>query len=209
MRWAGNAIARGVELILGISGVGYFFLGSEEVRAQAVFLAGWGLLAFCYLAVGIFVVRRLRKADPAVPLPAGGGWMSGAFGRRLGFLLSMAASFTGLNAALSVLADPDDDEFGSLVRGMGVLAMVCAWGLLHAGYARFYSHFTQWRFPSCPHPNPIDFLYFAFTVGVSFAASDVEVHGRGLRWHVMVHSVLSFFYNAIVLAVAVGIITNK
>jgi uncharacterized membrane protein len=35
------------------------------------------------------------------------------------------------------------------------------------------------------------------------------VQSRPLRWHVMVHSVLSFLYNAIVLAVAVGIITNR
>ena len=32
---------------------------------------------------------------------------------------------------------------------------------------------------------------------------------RQLRWHVMVHSVVAFFYNAIVLAVAVGIITGR
>lgn len=209
MRRVGIVIARGVELILGISGVGYFFLGSEETRAQAAFLTAWGLLAFCYLVVGMFVMRRLRAADPAVPPPTGTSWTGSAFGRRLGFLLSMAASFTGLNAALSVLADPGDDDFGTVVRGMGVLAIVCAWLLLHAGYARFYSHFSHWRFPECPYPGPIDFLYFAFTVGVSFAASDVEVRSRTLRWHVMVHSVLSFFYNAIVLAVAVGIITAK
>jgi uncharacterized membrane protein len=44
---------------------------------------------------------------------------------------------------------------------------------------------------------------------VSFASSDVEVHGRALRWHVLVHSVISFFYNAVVLAVAVSVITGR
>jgi uncharacterized membrane protein len=30
-----------------------------------------------------------------------------------------------------------------------------------------------------------------------------------MRWHVMVHSVLSFFYNAVVLAAAIGFLTGK
>jgi uncharacterized membrane protein len=30
-----------------------------------------------------------------------------------------------------------------------------------------------------------------------------------MRWHVMMHSVLSFFYSAVVLALAVGILTRR
>jgi uncharacterized membrane protein len=82
-------------------------------------------------------------------------------------------------------------------------------GAASLGYLRSYSHWTDWRFPDCPHPALVDFLYFSFTVGVSFAVSDVEVRSRALRWHVMVHSILSFFYNAIVLAVAINIITGR
>jgi uncharacterized membrane protein len=37
----------------------------------------------------------------------------------------------------------------------------------------------------------------------------VSVTSQAMRWHVMVHSVLSFFYNAVVLAVAIGILTGK
>jgi uncharacterized membrane protein len=54
-----------------------------------------------------------------------------------------------------------------------------------------------------------DFLYFSFTLGTSFAASDVTVTSQAMRWHVMVHSILSFFYNTVVLAVAFGILTGK
>ncbi len=209
MRKLGIATARGIELILGVSGLSYFFFGSEDDKWQAGFLATWSFIAFGYIVVGTWVVRRLRNTDPNQPQPPRSGWDHTKFGRRLGFLLTVAASITGLNAALSVLADHDDDTVGSLLSGLGVLAMICAWVLLHAGYARFYSFWTEFRFPSCPYPGPTDFLYFAFTVGVSFAASDVEVQGRVLRWHVMVHAVISFFYNAVVLAVAVGIITGK
>ena len=35
------------------------------------------------------------------------------------------------------------------------------------------------------------------------------LHRLVMRWHVMVHSVLSFFYNAVVLAAAIGFLTGK
>ena len=39
-----------------------------------------------------------------------------------------------------------------------------------------------------PHPGRIDFLYFAFTIAVSFAVSDVTVTRRDVRWQVTIHS---------------------
>jgi uncharacterized membrane protein len=209
VRKLGIVIARGIELLLGVSGLSYFFLGGERDSWELGFLALWSLVAFAYIFVGTLVVRRLRKADPDQPTPPIPGWAGSVFARRLGFLLTVAASLTGMNAALSVLADREDEAYTELVGGLGVIAMICAWVLLHSGYARFYSYWHEWKFPACPNPGPTEFLYFAFTVGVSFAASDVEVRSRTLRWHVMIHSVVSFFYNAIVLAVAVGIITGK
>ena len=209
VRKLGIVIARGIELILGVSGLSYFFLSGEEDSWEAGFLAAWSFVAFTYIFVGTLVVRRFRKTNPAEPMPPVSGWAGSALSRRLGFLLTVAASLTGMNAARSVLADGENEDYGALLRGLGVLAMVSAWVLLHSGYARFYSFWHEWKFPACPHPGPTEFLYFAFTVGVSFAASDVEVRSRALRWHVMVHSVISFFYNAIVLAVAVSIITGK
>ncbi|WP_410636312.1 DUF1345 domain-containing protein [Amycolatopsis sp. cmx-4-83] len=37
------------------------------------------------------------------------------------------------------------------------------------------------RFPATERPNLLDFAYFAFTVGTSFATSDVEVQTRPIR----------------------------
>ncbi|HEX6681438.1 MAG TPA: DUF1345 domain-containing protein [Candidatus Limnocylindrales bacterium] len=197
--------ARATELVLAGYGLGFTILGNETEKQQAQFLATWGALAICYLVIGGRHARRLRTADG--PEDSATADASSVTGRRLGFLLSAAASLTGLGAALDVLSASGED-YGELVHGLGVIVMVCAWLLLHAGYARFYAHWDKWRFPGTSHPGLVDFLYFSFTIGVSFAASDVEVQSRALRWHVMVHAIISFFYNAIVLAVAVSIITG-
>jgi uncharacterized membrane protein len=98
-----------------------------------------------------------------------------------------------------------------------------AWCLLHAGYGRFYAGLyyepadqpgepggsASLEFPRTEHPTIVDFFYFSFTLGTAFAVSDVTVTTSPMRWHVMMHSILCFFYNAVVLALAVGILTRR
>jgi uncharacterized membrane protein len=199
LRWT---LTRSVEIVLAVSGLGYYILFDENQVIEAWFLFGWATLATGYLSVGWFRVRRQRLRD--VPVPHRSQLM-----RRFSIFFTVAASVTGLSAALSVIANKDTGELGDVVTGLGVAVVLCAWLLLHVGYARYYAQWTDLRFPRTQEPQLIDFMYFSFTVGVSFAANDVEVCSRALRWTVMVHSVASFLYNAIVLAVAVGIITGK
>jgi uncharacterized membrane protein len=190
-----------VEIVLAATGLGYTVLAGESAAAQSAFLSLWGLLAVTYLVVGGRRVRRQRQQD--TPMARGPGR------RRFSFFLTVAASLTGLGAATNVLTT-EDTEYSDLVTGLGVIVMISAWMLLQVGYARYYSQWaTDLRFPETPDPQLVDYLYFAFTVGVSFAASDVEVCSRQLRWHVLVHSVISFLYNAVVIATAVSIITGR
>jgi hypothetical protein len=197
-----------VELALAVTGLWFTLFGPEDDRSIEEFLAIWATAATLYLLIG---GRRLRKqafADIDLPAPTLPTWSTVLAGRRFSFLLTIGASLTGLSAALDALHGPNGERYGK-VTGLGAWVMICAWLLLSLGYARFYSQWTQWRFPKTENPQLSDFLYFSTTVAVSFAASDVEVQSHRLRWHVMVHSIISFFYNAIVLAVAVSIITRK
>ena len=89
------------------------------------------------------------------------------------------------------------------------MGIILSWHLFHIGFAQIYEN-SQDRvpgepclvFPTQPSPTFIDFLYFSFTIGTSFATSDTTVRTGRMRWTVMLHSVLSFFYNALVVAIA-------
>ncbi|WIX77355.1 DUF1345 domain-containing protein [Amycolatopsis carbonis] len=63
-------------------------------------------------------------------------------------------------------------------------------------------------FPGTDRPNLMDFAYFSFTVGSSFAASDVKVQDRQLHYTVLVHGVVSFFCNTAILGTAIGVFTQ-
>jgi uncharacterized membrane protein len=207
------AISRIAEVGLILLAIGFVF-HSETAGSDLAYLVGWDLLAACYLTVGFVVVRR-RRQRPDLVLPGGSLGQQLLTGARLSFGFTIAASLVGMGSADSVLSNGRDATFGQLIRLFGGIAIVAAWLLLHAGYARFYArrYYGQeargLEFPHCVTPMATDFLYFSFTLGTSFAASDVSVTSQAMRWHVMVHSVLSFFYNAVVLAVAIGILTGK
>jgi uncharacterized membrane protein len=222
-RVAVYAVTRVTELGLVALGIGFAFF-SETAGSDLAYLAGWDVLVVCYLATGFAVARHRRmRADPARPGDGLGRLLSSA---RLSFGFTMAVSLIGILSLDSALSYGGNVPYGKEIRFSGGFAIVAAWLLLHAGYAAFYaSRYYEGEavggaaggprvrggleFPHCTAPMATDFLYFAFTVGTSFAVSDVNVTTQAMRWHVMVHSVLAFFYNAVVLAAAIGFLTGR
>ena len=96
---------------------------------------------------------------------------------------------------------------------LAAIGIILSWHLLHTGFAQVYETLQHrdpehpaLEFPRTTHPGLADFLYFAFTIGTSFATSDATVATVRMRWLVLTHSIVSFFYNALVVAVAIQVI---
>lgn len=199
------AAVRGAELGLIVLGVAFIVTDADEgIRL----LFWWDVLAFFYLAVGMVVLRRTRRGRRLINRHPWTGRL------RLDFLFATVASLTGLAAALDVAwtapeITADDEQVLHYVAGTA--AMLLAWVLLHSGYGRWYAgHYARigggLRFPGTDNPSPVDFLYFAITIGTAFSTSDTSVTTTEMRWHVLVHQVVAFFFNAAVLAFAIGLL---
>ena len=67
------------------------------------------------------------------------------------------------------------------------------------------SHAGGLVFPEEEQPDYWDFFYFATSIGAASQTSDVAVRARPLRRLVTLHAVISFFFNAMVLALAINI----
>jgi uncharacterized membrane protein len=203
--YAANLVVRLFEIALILVGLGYVLVADED---ELGYLAIWDLLALIYVGVGVIALRRSRLQPPrTVP-------QAPRLDRfRFNFAFALVASLIGFTVAVDIATSesPEDDKL--LLNILGVIAMVMSWMLLQAGYARRYA--TIYRsgggleFPSTKHPAPVDFLYFAVTIGTAFSVSDVLVTGSRMRWHVMVHSTISFFYNAAVVAFALSMFAGR
>ena len=127
-------------------------------------------------------------------------------------------SLLSLVLAISLAPDVRDLETtrGVSLAFMAALGVISAWGVLNTSYALHYAYLYYrseespggLAFPGEQSPKQRDFAYFAFTVGTSFAVSDVDVTEDGMRQAVLGQQILSFFYNTSILATVVSMATG-
>jgi uncharacterized membrane protein len=58
-------------------------------------------------------------------------------------------------------------------------------------------------------PDYWDFLYFSFVIGMTCQVSDVQVTSRAMRRMTLLHGVLSFFFNTVILALSVSLLAGS
>lgn len=80
--------------------------------------------------------------------------------------------------------------------------------MLHYAHQHYGGGDGGFDFPGTPEPDYWDFLYFAFTAGMSFAASDVNVTCGSVRRTVILHSLLSFVFNIGVIAFSINVLAG-
>jgi len=101
---------------------------------------------------------------------------------------------------------------------LSFVTILLSWLLIHTVFAVYYAHEFHsevkggsrgrgggLRFPDDSTPDYLDFLYFSFVVGTTAQTSDVDVTSRAMRRVVMLHGILSFFFNTAVIALMVNL----
>ena len=96
--------------------------------------------------------------------------------------------------------------------------MALGWTTLHAIMAFHYAHLFYSRhpetaaadaggleFPHSQEPGSWDFLYYSLVVGMTAQVSDVQVTSTRMRKITLVHGVVSFFFNTVIVALAVNV----
>jgi uncharacterized membrane protein len=118
-------------------------------------------------------------------------------------LAGLALCLHGANGAL-----PDQPTLRLVLAAVTVLG---SWSLIHTIFALHYAHLYYGVaagglvFPGNSEPNYWDFLYYSFVVGMTCQVSDVQVASHQLRRLTLLHGVLSFFFNTVILALAVSV----
>lgn len=63
-------------------------------------------------------------------------------------------------------------------------------------------------FPNDEEPDYQDFAYFAFVIGMTFQVSDVQITSGNIHRPVLLHGILSFTYNTIIVTLSINIISG-
>ena len=99
---------------------------------------------------------------------------------------------------------------------LAALGAPLGWLVLHTVMAFHYADLHYFEDPEAPGrtrdlnfpggsaPGPWDFLYFSFVIGMTNQVSDVAITTTAMRRAVFGHSVISFFFNTVFIAMAVN-----
>jgi len=220
--WSLNDRKRAV--ICGSLGVGLGILINRLVgwTWQLSFLLGWILATSSFLILQVIV---LVSADGPMTRER---LSNVKLDRRGLMMLTIFLSIFGTVIVGQLLTAVGKNPLGHsrLLVQLSVLAVLLAWFLLHTAfgvhYARLYyeakdihgrpfkeGRRSGFRFPGTETPNYLDFLYIALKVALTYDMGDVVVENPVLRHNVMVHSMISFFFNAVVLAGALNAILTS
>ncbi len=107
-----------------------------------------------------------------------------------------------------------DPSLRVLHLGLGILTLVSSWAFIHTSFALHYAHdyyiFLRRQsrpalvFPEKAEPDYWDFLYFSFVIGMTSQTSDVAIACTTMRRLATLHGIISFFFNAALLALAIN-----
>jgi len=125
-------------------------------------------------------------------------------------LATVAFSVVGIFTALNQGHRPD-----ALSLVLVLATAPLSWFMLHAIAAFHYANLyyaghgkvaagTALQFPGADEPGLWDFFYFSFVIGMTFQVSDVQVCTAKMRRAVIGHSIISFFFNTVLIAMAVN-----
>lgn len=96
---------------------------------------------------------------------------------------------------------------------LAISTIFLSWLYVAVVFAQHYAHSYyltpgQLAFPGTESPDYLDFTYFSVVLSMCCQTSDVAITSSSFRRLVMLHSVVSFFFNVIIIAITVNVVAG-
>lgn len=173
-------------------------------------LVAWDVAALTYVT---WIWARIWKMDPAATARHAEREDPTRAAADLMVLIAAVASLIAVGYLL-VRAGSGGGFIEGLQVGFGVASVVVSWSVVHTvytlRYARLYYAGTDGgaNFHQEGKPQYSDFAYVAFTVGMTFQVSDTELNNASFRATVLRHSLLSYMFGTVIVALTINLIAG-
>jgi len=175
---------------------------AAELSAVIFFLVYLALVA---IRIPVLTGTYLKKNAAADDVPAA-----------IIFAVTFAAVVVSVVSMFSALNGQQTAAAAELVLAFASVAL--GWFTIHTMAALHYAHvyWTRHRkaepdaaehglaFPGTREPGAFDFLYFSFVIGMTAQTSDITITTTAMRRINLLHAVVSFFFNTVLVAAAVN-----
>jgi uncharacterized membrane protein len=189
--------------------VAFAFATIAQWRLASALLVGWDVCSGFYLVLAFNVmskadVNRMRRQARLQD--------EGQFSI---LILTAIAALASLVAIIALLGTSHGGTRSAGDLFLATITILLSWAFTHTIFALHYAHEYYdendgkgggMQFPGDePEPDYWDFMYFSFVIGMCAQVSDVTVSCKPIRRTVFGHSVVSFIFNAALLALTVNI----
>ena len=102
-----------------------------------------------------------------------------------------------------------------------ITGVTSSWVLLHVMFTFRYAHIYYGdhptrkgeiagglEIPGEKWPDYTDFAYFSFVIGMTFQVSDIQISSRYIRRLVLLHGLLSFLFNTVIVALTINVVVD-
>jgi uncharacterized membrane protein len=192
----------------------------NSISGRLRFILAWDIGVMVALLAMFF---GLRKASPERMRAIAARQVTGKW-TVLG--LTVVAASAGLVAIAAEV--PLIKAAGALEQvarlALVVVTIVLSWALINTMFALHYAHDYYLRtsahsaeraaretglaFPGSRLPAYGDFVYFSFTIGMTFQVSDVQITELSVRQLAITHGIISFFYATGILALTMNLVAG-
>lgn len=201
-------IALGVAIIALLCTLPY----SMEVTVRM--MIGWDVFSIVYLFISWMILFNAKPESIKV--------IAGRQDTRsyLVFLILCVAIISSVVTILLLITHRQHWAMNKLlVTAIYIFGVTASWGLHHTIFAFHYAHMYYGDarknpaagglgFPGDEKPDYMDFAYFSFVIGMTFQVSDVTITSPKIRRFALMHSVLSFGFNTVIVALSVNALVN-
>lgn len=206
-------------VILGsAAGIAVFLSLRNYVRLATDGIAAWDAFAFfvltlAWLTIVITPQQNLRARAQEQDFP-----------RTVLFILIVVLACAALFAVGFLVKIGRSEMRGHFTEHLllALATVVLSWSLLHTVFGLRYAHAfygdSDQRgdtghaggllFPGKGKPDYFDFAYYSFVVGMTCQVSDVQITSHRMRRLTLLHGVLAFGFNTIILALLINTLSS-
>lgn len=209
-----------------------------EIDARHRLLFAFCIAVICYLALGSQVslpTRVVATWDTFAGSALAATWVTiiaaehthirqkartQDLSRKLIFVFTVVAACASLFAVIFLLSSVKLTTHLLVHASLAVFAIISGWSLMHTVFALRYAHAYYGdsddpdqhvgglEFPNDETPDYLDFAYFSFVIGMTCQVSDVEIASKPLRRLALLHGLLSFIFNTVILALTINAVAT-
>lgn len=196
-----------------IAAIIYFIVMAIRMDALTHFMIAWDTFSVCMIVMSWItfsitnskqIREQSRVQDPK---------------NSIVFIVVLVATVAGFLAVLLLIISKNNLSHDDWRLPVAILGMLLSWILIHTIFTLRYAHIFYGDhktnpkthaggldFPGDERPEYLDFAYFSFVLGMTFQVSDVQITSKRFRKLALIHSLLSFIFNTIMIALTINLI---